>query len=106
MPTIWRQCHSVSLSSPSLSSERTVVGRTVVAGVETNLAVARPVSASPLSMRFVCVRVMFPSDVVVKFISRKVWMSDSSVRWKLRLRDERMSLSKDWVLAMKRVSST
>jgi len=64
------------------------------------------VGASILSMSVVCVRVMFSSDVVVKFIPRKVWMSDSSVRWKIRLRAERMSLSEDWLLAMKRVSST
>jgi len=59
---------------------------------------------STLSMNVVCVRVMFPSDVVAKLIPRKVWMSDSSVSWKVRLRAERMSLSEDW--GMKRVSST
>ena len=91
----------VSLSRPSLSSERTVV-----AGVGAELAVARPVSVSTLSMSVVCVRVIFPSDVVVKFIPRKVRMLDSSVRWKDRLRAERMSLSEDWLLAMKSVSST
>jgi len=62
-----------------LSSERTLV-----AGVGTELAVARSMSASTLSMSVVCVRVMFSSDVVVEFIPRKVWMSDSSVRWKVR----------------------
>ena len=50
-------------------------------------------SVSTLSMSVVCVRVMCPSDVIVKFIPRKVWMLDSSVRWKVRLRAERMSLS-------------
>ena len=60
------------------------------------VAVARPVSESTLSMSVACVRVMFPSDVVVKFIPRKAWMLDSSVRWKVRLRAERMSLSEDW----------
>ena len=78
----------------------------MVVGVGAELAVARPVSESTLSMSVVCVRVMFPSDVVVKFIPRKAWMLDSSVRWKVRLRAERMSLSEDWFLAMKRVSST
>ena len=58
--------------------------RTLVAGVGTELAVARSMSASTLSMSVVCARVMFSSDVVVEFILRKVWMSDSSVRWKVR----------------------
>jgi len=60
----------------------------VVAGVGTELELARPVRARTLSMRVVCVRVMIPSDVVLKLIPRKVWMSDSSVRWNVRLRAE------------------
>jgi len=67
MPTICRFCHVVSRSRPSLSSERTVV-----AGEGAELAMARPVSESTFSMSGVCVRVMFPSDVVVKVIPRKV----------------------------------
>ncbi len=54
--------------------------RIVVAGAGTELAVARPVSARTSSMSVVYVVVMFPSDVVEKFIPRKVWMWDSSVR--------------------------
>jgi len=41
------------------------------------------------------VRVMFPSEVVVKFIPRKVWMSDSSVSRKVHLRADKTSSSED-----------
>ena len=61
----------------------------------TELAVARSVSARTLSVSFVCVRVMFPSEVVVNFIPRKVWMSDSSVSRNVHLRAGRMSSSED-----------
>ena len=78
----------------------------VVAGVGTELALAKPVRARTLTMNVVCMRVMFPSDTVLKFTPRKVWVSDSSVIWNVRLRAESMRLSEDWVLAMKSMSST